>query len=203
MACDKPTSLSCLLFVAHPDDDAIFAGALQQRARRHDWTVVCLTHVPASPRAAEMRQWQSLLGTDPHRIHFLGLPDDPEDRRRGRCSLDQGLVEAALRSLSVEPDIVVTHNELGEYGHPHHLLVHRAAHAVFPGRPFLHFGHGLEAADSGPTLVLPCADKWPDIAACYASQAHVVESLRRPAETFFFRPPTSGQTASTLLENLL
>lgn len=177
--------LSVLLVVAHPDDDAIFAGALQRRAARHTWTVVCMTHAEGSPRAQELRAWQASLGTDPARVRFLGHPDDPEDRRQGRCSIDPAAVVRGLRALRARPALLVTHNAAGEYGHPHHVLVHRAALEAYPRVPRLLFGQGLASAD----LELPCDDaKWSAVAAAYPSQASVVATFARPAEAFVAEP---------------
>jgi LmbE family N-acetylglucosaminyl deacetylase len=171
---------SCLLFVAHPDDDAIFAGALQRRAvdAGATFTVVCLTHADGSPRAEELRAWQRGLGTDPARVHFLGFEDDPEDRRQGRCSIDASVVLAAVRALGLRPDVVVTHNARGEYGHPHHLLVHRVARAAFPDVVRLEFGEGVEP----PDVSVACGDKWAAVAATFASQRSVVATFARATE---------------------
>ncbi len=37
----------------------------------------------------------------------------------------------AVEELPLDPDIVVTHNLLGDYGHPHHMSVHRIAKELF------------------------------------------------------------------------
>lgn len=181
----RPSPLSVLLVVAHPDDDAIFAGELQRHAGRHRFTVVFATHAANSPRAAEARAWQRSLGTDPARVRFLGFPDDPNDRRQARCSLADDDLAARLRALRLRPSLLVTHNALGEYGHPHHLLVHRVATQVYTNVPRLEFGHGLPRAD----VTLPCATtKWAAVAAAYPSQAAVVATFSRPTETFVARP---------------
>ncbi len=174
-----------LLLVAHPDDDAIFAGELQRRAARHRFTVVVATHAAESARAAEVRAWQSRLGTDPRRIRFLGFPDDREDRRQARCSIADADVASRLRALRLRPSLLVTHNEIGEYHHPHHLLVHRVATQVYRDVPRLEFGHGLAHAD----LALPCPpEKWSEVAAAYPSQASVIATFARSDESFVARP---------------
>ncbi|MFO0934282.1 MAG: DEAD/DEAH box helicase [Planctomycetota bacterium] len=185
---------SCLLFVAHPDDDAIFAGALQRRATDAGatFTVVCLTHADGSPRAEELRAWQRRLGTDPARVHFLGFEDDPEDRRQGRCSIDASVALAAVRALGLRPDVVVTHNARGEYGHPHHLLVHRVARAAFPDAVRLEFGEGLDDVD----LSVACGDKWGAVAATFASQRSVVATFARATETFAAVPREAGRAVA-------
>lgn len=189
--------MSCLLFVSHPDDDAIFAGALQRKAARHRWTVVCATHDAASPRVDEMRRWQASLGTDPRQLVFLGFPDDPDDRRQGRNSIDERTLATRVRSLGLRPEVVVTHNGRGEYGHPHHQLVHRVAVAVYPAVVRLEFGHGLDDTD----WQLPCVGKWDAAADAYPSQRAVIEAFQRDVETFVVAPRAAAPAlAARLLE---
>jgi LmbE family N-acetylglucosaminyl deacetylase len=179
----------CLLLVAHPDDDAIFAGELQRRSTHLDWVVVCVTHDAASPRAAEMRAWQATLGTDPARVHFLGHADDPQDWREKRCSLEAAAVAASVQALDIRPDLLVTHNAVGEYGHPHHLLVHRVACELHPEIARLEFGEGTSAGD----VVLPCAAKWTAVVDAYASQRSVIATFRREVERFGAVPASAAR----------
>ncbi|MGH0028766.1 MAG: PIG-L deacetylase family protein [Myxococcota bacterium] len=172
--------MRALLLVAHPDDDAIFAGALQRRLSGHTWSVVCLTGGAGAPRGRELLRWQASLGTPARRIHFLGETDDPRDLRDGTCSIPLARVCRRIAGLGLAPDVVVTHNAAGEYGHPHHVLAHRAAARVFPATPRLEFARGATPAD----LRLRCAGKWPRVAACYRSQWRVVARHWRPSEGF-------------------
>ena len=37
----------------------------------------------------------------------------------------------AVAGLGVKADAVFTHNQMGDYGHPHHMTVHRIAHELY------------------------------------------------------------------------
>lgn len=172
--------MKILLVIAHPDDDAIFAGALQARLRSHTWEIVCITSSGDESRGRELLCWQRHLGTPAGRISFLGEADDPEDRRRGHCSIPLERVVGALGEFARRPRLVVTHNAHGEYDHPHHVLAHRAVTRALSGTPRLEFGYGSEGFD----LALPSAGKWPHAVRCYASQRPVIAKFRDEQETF-------------------
>ena len=187
-----------LLVISHPDDDAIFAGALQQRLAAHAWSVVCLTAAPGTLRGGELLRWQSELGTPRERLHFLGAVDEPEDYRTGRSSIAPEAVTQGLRALALAPELVVSHNAHGEYGHPHHALVHAAVAQIYPETPRLEFGHGCAAVD----WELPCAQKWPSVLRCYASQQRVIEKLRVERETFRWSPATPAHARQSIARRL-
>ncbi len=170
---------SCLLVVSHPDDDAIFAGELQSRMAAA-WTVVVVTHSPDSDRGRELLSWQVSLGTDPGRVHFLGYRDEPSDWEQRCCSLDEAAVADDLKSLGLQPDLVVTHNHRAEYGHPHHRLVHRVTRRVFQEVPALLFAMGLGHVD----LTVPCPGKRDVLRRYFPSQAEAIARVARPVESF-------------------
>jgi LmbE family N-acetylglucosaminyl deacetylase len=172
--------VSCLLVVSHPDDDALFAGQLQSELAGATWTVACVTFHRDHERAAELLAWQASRGTAPANVHFLGHPDDPDDWRHRRCRIDQREVEHGLARLSLSPDLVVTHNEGGEYGHPHHMLTHRAVLNVYRDPPVLVFGMGLPQCD----VALSCPDKPRTLRGYFPSQRKAVAKLARTRERF-------------------
>jgi LmbE family N-acetylglucosaminyl deacetylase len=174
-----------LLLIAHPDDDAIFAGALQRRLGAFRWGVVCVTWAAETPRGRELLAWQALLGTDPGRIAFLEQRDEPGDLDRRRCTLDVGAVRGRLRALALAPRLVITHNDVGEYGHPHHVFAHHVAREVFASCPRLVFGAGKPTRD----LAVSCRDKWGEVKRCFASQASVIERFISDEETFLHEGP--------------
>ena len=178
--------MDILLVISHPDDDAIFAGALQRRLAAHAWIVVCLTATPGTLRGRELLRWQSELGTRAERVHFLGEVDEPSDYRSGRSSIAPESVTKRLSALALAPGLVVTHNAEGEYGHPHHALVHSAVARVYPATPRLEFGYGRD----GVEWEIPCVSKWPSVVRCYPSQQRVIEKLRTESETFCWSAST-------------
>lgn len=183
--------LRILLVVSHPDDDAIFAGQLQRQLHHHDWHVVCMTYSADTERGQEMVCWQKTIGTPIRNLTFLSAADDPEDYRRKCCSIDPSVIDGQLRRLNYQPDLVVTHNEIGEYDHPHHIMLHRVTRGVFRQPPLLVFGYGLEQCH----VSVPVADKWHLACRTYKSQKKIIGKFRETAETFVWLQP--GVTSSS------
>jgi LmbE family N-acetylglucosaminyl deacetylase len=183
--------LRILLVVSHPDDDAIFAGQLQRQLQRHDWHVVCMTHSANTERGQEMVSWQKTIGTPTRNLTFLSAADDPEDYRQKRCSIDPNAIDGQLRRLNYQPDLVVTHNEIGEYDHPHHVMLHRVTRGVFRQEPFLLFGYGLEQCHVSVSV----GEKWDLACRTYKSQKHIIGRFRETTETFAWLQP--GVTSSS------
>lgn len=166
------SATDAMLLIAHPDDDAIFGGPLQVRLAMLRWQVVCLTYTAADERGQELLAWQASLGVPADRVTFLGFADDPADLVRNRSGFRVADVAEALLALPETPPLVVTHNAAGEYGHPHHRSVHRAAVQVF--EQLVTFGAGSRR-DSNCTIEVP--DLTPRICRHYRSQATVVRSM--------------------------
>lgn len=123
--------MKALVVVAHPDDETLFLGGYMLKNSEWDWTVVSVTHSLESPRGQEFQQACRLLGATPL---MLGQEDIFEK------NLNQDLIVSRLKELSRQSfDIVFTHNQNGEYGHPHHICVHQAVKRVFP-KPYF-FGY--------------------------------------------------------------
>jgi LmbE family N-acetylglucosaminyl deacetylase len=175
-----------LLVISHPDDDAIFAGQLQMVFRSLEWSVVCVTHERKSCRGAELLAWQQYLGTDPTRVHLLGHCDDPRDLRDSRCRIDSKDVGFELRQLNIAPRIVVTHNDVGEYGHPHHIMTHHVVRETYSKCPILYFGYGKKR----PDLTLAADVKWSAMTAFYKSQARAIRQFVGNPETFLWWNPS-------------
>lgn len=160
-----------LLCTAHQDDEVLFAGGLlSEIAARAEVTVACFFR-PAEGRAdtdtriAAMARVCAALGLRhvqyPFAVEggarslrrFISLPSEPPElRARPRRALARhplfpvlsATAEGAMRLYA--PDIVITHNEVGEYGHREHVLLHHAvrlaaARAEIP--VLLGFGEGM------------------------------------------------------------
>ncbi|MBI4198482.1 MAG: PIG-L family deacetylase [Chloroflexi bacterium] len=132
---------------AHPDDETFLGGPLlawcAQRGLRVE--VACAT--PAEPAVSDPSDWdfrhrQALLcaaqGLGVQRVHFLGYHGspmrpvvNPDPRQLATAPLWE--VAAALGGVmnNVQPDVVVTDSSYGAYGHPDHIVMHRAAVAAF------------------------------------------------------------------------
>lgn len=118
------SKLNALCLVAHPDDCIIFGYSYIHAHPEYNWTVGYLTYQAADPRGAEMAKfWQ-------HRniaTVFLGFEDHWHDNEQKQLTRWLGIdATAACQQLVKDYDLVLTHDEHGDYGHIHHKLVHDA-----------------------------------------------------------------------------
>lgn len=102
--------MKALCLVAHPDDELLFAGQLMANHPDWEWAQVCLTNGRPFPGVS------------------LGFKDEWRILHRSEYEAWR----AAVDGLGLSPDLVVTHNAMGEYGHPHHMAVHQIAHELYP-----------------------------------------------------------------------
>ncbi|MCX5444041.1 PIG-L deacetylase family protein [Streptomyces nigrescens] len=125
---------SLLGVFAHPDDESLSAGGVlaQHAAAGARTAVVTTTWAPDSPRAIELTHALRILGAGAPRI--LGYADarNPESApgRPRFCDapLDDVIAELVGPLREFRPDIVVTHDALGQLtGHPDHRHTHRVA----------------------------------------------------------------------------
>ncbi len=139
---------TAVFFHAHPDDEAIAtAGVMIEGADLgHRIVLVCATdgavgeaddeHIPdgsslADVRAAELVDAARIIGCD--RVEFLGYRDsgmvDTNTNHHPEAFWQANVEEAATRLASIlaeeSADILTVYDEIGNYGHPDHIQVHR------------------------------------------------------------------------------
>ncbi len=149
--------LTLLAVHAHPDDEAIGTGgilarysaegvrvALVSATRGEEGEIVdpSLDQAEARPRLAEIREAElrcacGVLGV--HDLLFLdyrdsGMAGTPENEHPS-AFCRAGLEEATGRLVRIirelRPQVVVTYDEKGGYGHPDHVMTHRVAVSAF------------------------------------------------------------------------
>lgn len=116
--------IKALCLVAHPDDCVIFGYSYIHNHLHYDWTIGYLTYTESDPRGAELKQFWNKRNIP---CVFLGFEDHWHDNEQGRLTRWYGLDAAAeCQLLAKDYDIVLTHDEHGDYGHIHHRVVHDA-----------------------------------------------------------------------------
>jgi LmbE family N-acetylglucosaminyl deacetylase len=149
--------------VAHPDDEVMWVGGLLARYGEA-FTVICCSIPARDP----VRAWKffdacAVLGAAARLMPFQERPPAPLDH------LD-------LLDLSGF-DLIVTHNAVGEYGHAHHVQLHRHIKKRWPDKTAT-FGW---APDSRGEVVLHLtADEQAKRLAALKCYDHVSPSDGRP-----------------------
>jgi len=116
--------------VAHPDDCVIFAYSFMHNHPEYNWTVCYLTYTESDARAQEfIKFWTSRNVA----VQCLGFVDDYRDLETQCISFDQSLARNCIQNLITKYDLVLTHDQHGDYGHLHHVFVNQAT-AAHPNR---------------------------------------------------------------------
>jgi N-acetyl-1-D-myo-inositol-2-amino-2-deoxy-alpha-D-glucopyranoside deacetylase len=145
-----------LLVHAHPDDESINNGATMARYAAegvHVTLVTCtlgergevippeLRHLAGAVlgeyRFGELAAAMRALGVEDFRLlggagrygdsGMMGLPDNDDPGCFWQADVDQAARELVQVILEVRPQVVVTYDDNGGYGHPDHIQVHRVA----------------------------------------------------------------------------
>jgi LmbE family N-acetylglucosaminyl deacetylase len=116
--------MKALCLVAHPDDCVIFAYSYIYHHSNYDWTIGYLTYTEQDPRGAEFKKFWNKRNID---TVFLGFEDHWHDNEQKQLTRWSGLdATAACQLLAEQYELVLTHDEHGDYGHIHHKVVHDA-----------------------------------------------------------------------------
>ena len=143
-----------LAIFAHPDDEGAIAGTLSQYARQGvEVILVCATHgevgeisdpalatpeTLAQVREKELETACELLGIQQLRMMSYrdsgmdGTPENNDPRALVQANPDEAIGEFVGLIREFQPDVVVTFEPYGWYGHPDHIAVSRWATAAFP-----------------------------------------------------------------------
>lgn len=152
---DNGPSLTLMAVFAHPDDESFGSGGSLARYGADPnvrVVLVCATRGEAGEisnpelatperlgevREAELRCACGKLGVDA--LHFLdyrdsGMAGTPENLEMGALTMadfDQVVGKIVAHIRNERPDVVVTFDETGGYGHPDHIAIHHHTKAAF------------------------------------------------------------------------
>lgn len=116
--------MNALCLVAHPDDCIIFGYSYIYNHPEYNWTIGYLTYTESDSRAVEIAAFWNRRGIN---TVFLGFEDHWHDNEQKTFTRWDPIVATdACWSLARQYDLVLTHDQYGDYGHIHHCLVHDA-----------------------------------------------------------------------------
>jgi LmbE family N-acetylglucosaminyl deacetylase len=122
--------MKAMAVVAHPDDCVIFAYSYMYYHPEYLWTVCYLTYTELDPRGQEFADFWRRRDVA---VKFLGHLDQWNFEKNCPGKIDFAKAQQDIQQVIADQDLVLTHNSQGEYGHPHHVMVHLAT-ATHPRR---------------------------------------------------------------------
>jgi LmbE family N-acetylglucosaminyl deacetylase len=131
--------MKAMALVAHPDDCVIFAYSYMHHHPEYSWTVCYLTYTESDPRGKEFAKFWHDRNVA---VKFLGHADVWNTEKNCPGEIDIDCATRDIQQVIQDQDLLLTHNADGEYGHPHHVIVHHATlghpHRIL----FAKFGEG-------------------------------------------------------------
>jgi N-acetyl-1-D-myo-inositol-2-amino-2-deoxy-alpha-D-glucopyranoside deacetylase len=157
---------------AHPDDESFgIGGTLAKYSREAANTYyVCATRGESGTVDAEELQGHNTIGElrtselecaskelGLQRVEYLNYRDSgmlgSEDNRHANSLFAAAMDEVAQRIIQqiqmLKPDVIITHDQFGGYGHPDHIKLHQATLRAYE----LMYGMKLATNDRGLTVI--------------------------------------------------
>lgn len=139
---DGSARRKALIIVAHADDETIFMGGTILLHKDWEWRLFCIAFrnnkEDDKKQLEEVLQIYKRLGVD-IKLNSKGMVVESKQEDE-EVKSQESLIEEAIKGLNADlqkeswpPDIVFTHNESGEYGHPQHKAAHRFVTGTFIG----------------------------------------------------------------------
>ena len=118
------TTVKAVCLVAHPDDCVIFGYSYIHCHPEMKWHICYLTYCEWEPRARELKDFWARRGVP---CIFLGYTDDYRDIENKKISFNEEQARREIGNIIKTYDLVLTHNDEGDYGHLHHVFVYDCA----------------------------------------------------------------------------
>ena len=131
----KPSEkVDLMLLAAHPDDEVLWFGGLlpEYAGERQKEVLVVNTSYARDDRRLELLDCLWTCGVQTYPV-FLAYPDvctNQRDRVLARWGWDNLLDDVVALYRRYKPDVVVLHDENGEYGHGVHRVISEAGRAA-------------------------------------------------------------------------
>lgn len=115
-----------LMIVAHPDDELIWGGG---HLMDGDYLVVCVTRGYDEVRTKEFIDVVEASGNEPL---IMSYPDKVAGKRDDWDRVYSKIEKDLKLAMDYKDwDLIVTHNQKGEYGHQHHKMVHNIVTDIY------------------------------------------------------------------------
>lgn len=140
-----------LIIVAHPDDELLWGGA--NLLSEPGWMVVVATNKENKVRSKQFYKTMSYAGV--WKYDMYNVEDKYTDDQSVSDKLFQDndeFIQALIYLNKKKWSLILTHNSKGEYGHTHHISVHRLVNKYMKDQPNLHFFSA--SSKQLPTLIL-------------------------------------------------
>ncbi len=122
--------VQALVIVAHPDDETIFCGGTILNYKDWNWTVICATFKEEDPRGKEFETAMAKFRENKVNIKGILVGIDERDFKFDKKNECKKKIAGKIIDLELHPDIVFTHNKLGEYNHEAHRLLYEIVHEI-------------------------------------------------------------------------
>jgi LmbE family N-acetylglucosaminyl deacetylase len=129
---DSPEKLDYLIISAHPDDDVLFMGAIVpiygvERGLTGNILYVCTKDLRLRCNEALNAAWVMGLRYYPILAGFEDVANTKKEEWGQDFTLERMTRYLVVQLRKYKPEVVVTHDPNGEYGHWQHILISEAA----------------------------------------------------------------------------